>query len=477
MDAALPEAFVAILRSYGDGFAAPLLKALATQPSVSVRANTLKSCRPLPTADPVPWCGAGFYLPSRPIFAADPAWHQGLYYVQDASSMAYGAAVEAVVGRYFGNADGLRYLDACAAPGGKTIAAVEALPPSALVVSNELDRHRANILLENVVKEGAPNVLVSQGDATAYAVLGEAFDIIAVDAPCSGEGMMRKEPEAIRQWSEGLVESCAATQRQIVGRLWNALKPGGVLLYSTCTFNRTENELNVAHFIDELGAESVPLGLDRYPGVITGLDTPHHCYRFAPGHVRGEGLFMAALRKPGEYAPGGNVARERRRKTAKLAPEAAAFVSGHIRSGAEGFSAGAEGSDIVLRPAQHEAFIASVTGRTRLLRNGLTVATLKGRDYVPTHGLALSTLLDAASFPHLDLGYREAMDYLRGEALADVPSSLPKGFALACHGGRPLGFLKNIGRRANNLYPETMRLRLDGRNLPVRPIKIIDIPA
>ena len=464
-----------MLGSYGDAFAAPLLEALATQPSVSARANTLKSCRPLPTADPVPWCGAGFYLPSRPLFAADPAWHQGLYYVQDASSMAYGAAVGAVVRRYFEGGEGIRYLDACASPGGKTIAAVEALPSSALVVSNELDRHRANILLENVVKEGAPNVLVSQGDATAYAALGEVFDIIAVDAPCSGEGMMRKEPEAVRQWSEGLVESCAATQRQIVERLWNALRPGGVLLYSTCTFNRIENELNVAHFIDELGAESVPLGLDEYPGVLPGLDTPHHCYRFAPGHVRGEGLFIAALRKPGTYTPGDSAVAARRRKPTKLAPEAAAFVQTHIYGNAEGYTANAEGTDIVLLPSAHEAFIAAVAARTRLLRSGLTVATLKGRDYIPTHELALSALLDADTFAHLDLGYREAMEYLHGQALADVPSSLSKGFALACYDGRPLGFLKNIGRRANNLYPEAMRLRLDGRCLPDHPIHIIDI--
>lgn len=466
MDGTLPEAFVAMVRSYGSDYAAPLLAALETAPSVSVRANTLKSCRPSETADPVPWCRAGFYLPSRPLFAADPAWHQGLYYVQDASSMAYGAAVAAIVERCFGDTANLRYLDACAAPGGKTIAAVEALPASALVVANEFDRHRANILLENVLKEGAPNVVVSQGDASAYARFEEAFDIIAVDAPCSGEGMMRKEPEAIRQWSQSLIDSCASVQRQLVTALWRALKPGGVLLYSTCTFNRTENELNVASFVDGLDAESIDLGLDAYDGVGTGIDTPHRCYRFTPGHVRGEGLFIAALRKPGSHSAGGGSAVGRRRQAAKLSQEASVFVAAHVLGRGDGYSVAEDGVGIILRPSAHDAFVGMLSSKVRMLRSGLSAAVLKGRDYVPTHELALSTMLDTGSFPAVELDYRAAMSYLRGEAMAEVSPALAKGFVSACYGGRPLGFLKNVGRRANNLYPEAMRLRLEDRQLP-----------
>ncbi|MDE5661108.1 MAG: RsmB/NOP family class I SAM-dependent RNA methyltransferase, partial [Muribaculaceae bacterium] len=221
-----------MLRSLGDGYAMPLIEALATPPSVSIRANTLKDRTVPDGAALVPWCDNGFYLPSRPLFAADPAWHQGLYYVQDASSMVYSHVV-AMISRMLEPqaGHGLRYLDACAAPGGKSTAALEVLPADALVVANEYDRHRANILAENIAKSGAPNAVVTRGDAARFGRMHDAFDIVAVDAPCSGEGMMRKEPEAVRQWSEALVADCAATQRRLLESLWEALRPGGVLIY------------------------------------------------------------------------------------------------------------------------------------------------------------------------------------------------------------------------------------------------------
>lgn len=459
---ALPAAFVDMLRGFGPAYSAPLLAALDTAPSVSVRANTLKGIIPPHKADLVPWCEAGFYLDRRPVFAADPAWHQGLYYVQDASSMIYDAAVRAVVERFFADTPRLRYLDACAAPGGKSIAALEALPPDALLVANEYDRHRANILLENLTKAGSPRVAVSQGDAAAYRRLPEAFDIIAADAPCSGEGMMRKEPEAVAQWSPALIEQCAATQRHIVESLWEALLPGGVLIYSTCTFNRTENELMAAFVADSLGGESIDLGLDRYEGIFRGFDTQHHCYRLAPGHVRGEGLFIAALRKPGQGS------RREPRATSQsphLQPEARDFAMRHIDAPGR-FDIAAEGDSLRLVPHDHAPFLREAASKVRLISAGLTAATLKGREYAPAHPLALSTALKADSFATLDLDYRGAMSYLHGESLTDLPDGLARGYALACHGGRPLGFIKNIGRRANNLYPDAMRLRLDSRSLP-----------
>lgn len=280
---------------------------------------------------------------------------------------------------------------------------------------------------------------------------------------------MRKEPEAVRQWSQSLIDSCASVQRQLVTALWRALKPGGVLLYSTCTFNRTENELNVASFVDGLGAESIDLGLDAYDGVGTGIDTPHRCYRFTPGHVRGEGLFIAALRKPGSHSAGGSFAVGRRRQAAKLSQEASVFVAAHVLGRGDGYSVAEDGVGIILRPSAHDAFVGMLSSKVRMLRSGFYVAVMKGRDYVPTHELALSTMLDTGSFAAVDLDYRAAMSYLRGEAMAEVPPTLAKGFALACYGGRPLGFLKNVGRRANNLYPEAMRLRLEDRQLPSEP--------
>ncbi len=445
-----------MLRGYGESYAAPLLAALATEPSVSVRANVLKGCRPPEGADTVPWLGSGYYLPQRPLFAADPAWHQGLYYVQDASSMVYGHIVADVVSRFFEGRDNLRYLDACAAPGGKTGAAVESLPPSALVVSNEYDRHRANILAENVARQGAPGVVVSCADAADFGRMADAFDIIAVDAPCSGEGMMRKEPEAVRQWSPALIAECAAMQRRLLESLWHALRPGGVLIYSTCTFNRTENEVQLESFAADTGAESIDLGLDSFAGVLAGIDTRMHCYRFAPGHVRGEGLFVGALRKPGEYvAPKENA----RRRASAPAKSKAVPVTGLRDAGA--YVTVEEGGVIYARPAAHASFIAELGRQVRLLRPGLPVATVKGRDLIPAHELALSTAFDPAAFPAIEVDYAGALSYLHGDSLTDVDSSLPRGFATVCYGGLPLGFVKNIGRRANNLCPDALRLRLD----------------
>lgn len=456
----LPAPFVEMLRGYGADYAEPLLAALCnTAPAVSVRANTLKGQVPVSGAEPVAWCRQGFYLAERPVFAADPAWHQGLYYVQDASSMAYGAAIERIISDYFGDASALRYLDACAAPGGKTIAALEALPAGSLVVANEYDRHRCNILLENLTKAGAPAVVVSQGDAARYGKLKKAFDIIALDAPCSGEGMMRKDEEAVQQWSQALIDDCAATQRRIIDGLWAALKPGGVLIYSTCTFNRTENEEQLQYIVDEYDAESIALGLDKYAGVRCGIGTSLHCYRFAPGHVRGEGLFIAAVRKPGEHSANP----QRKKGSAAKAP--GEFVRRHVAT-AELLGEYADGDRLALRPLAHADFIAELCRVCNILRSGLTVAAAKGRDLVPTHELAMSTLLKADSFARLDLDYAAAMAYLRGESINDVPADLPHGYALACYGGTPLGFVKNIGKRANNLYPDAMRLRLDPRMLP-----------
>lgn len=463
-----------MLRRLDAEWAARLLAALETEPAVSVRVNALKGIGVRPGADIVPWWPGGFYLPERPLFAADPAWHQGLYYVQDASSMAYSRAVASVVERYFAHTDHpLRYLDACAAPGGKTIAAIEALPAGSLVVANEYDRHRANILIENLTKTGSADVAVSRGDAAAYAALGPVFDIIAVDAPCSGEGMMRKEPEAVRQWSESLISQCTAMQTHIVDALWNALRPGGVMIYSTCTFNRSEDESAVERLIDRYGAESIPLGLDIYPGVMPGFGTDAHCYRFAPGYVRGEGLFIAAVRKSPADAQPQPRKKAKGRRNFHPASTAADTVKRFVTDSKDHVPVTAPDGTVYLRPAAHADFIAELADTVDLIYPGLPVAAIRGRDMVPTHALALSTVLNIGDVPAAELDYPTTLAYLRGESIASLPTGTPRGIILATYAGHPLGWLKNIGARANNLYPEQLRLRMDARRLPDTPPAII----
>ena len=273
-----------------------LLQALQTEPSVAVRVNRRKAMPPA-TDNPVAWCRSGIYLDARRQFTFDPLLHSGCYYVQDASSMFISHVLSQVVGN-----SPVAYLDLCAAPGGKTTAAIDALPDGSLVVANEIDSRRAQILRENVVKWGYPHCVVTNSDASRLGKLHEAFDIVAADMPCSGEGMMRKDDEAVAQWTPALVEQCAARQREIASDIWQALKPGGIFIYSTCTFNRAENEDMVDFLVRSLGAEPVDIVSDPSWGIHKGVDTPYPCFRFMPHLTRGEGLFMAVVRKNGEYA-------------------------------------------------------------------------------------------------------------------------------------------------------------------------------
>lgn len=448
-----------MLRSYGrDEFIVPLLRALAdTDPSVAVRVNSRRGAAFDIDGEAVPWLpGRGLYLDRRPNFALDPAWHQGLYYVQDASSMAMTAVVGQIVSEIFDNRP-LRYLDACAAPGGKSIAAAEALPNGSILVSNEYDRHRASVLAENVAKYGMASVAVAHGDTSRIARLGEVFDIVAVDAPCSGEGMMRKEPEAIAQWSPDLIADCAALQRKILAECWQALAPGGVMIYSTCTFNRSEDEENLGYIIDELGGEPIELSLKDYPGVATGFDAPAPCYRFMPGLVRGEGLFIAAVRKP----DGRKADFRAKPKPQVKSLDAEKFMRQVLVAGDEFVLRQDKDGSFYAIPRCDSAFFDYLADRLQLMSCGITLCNVKGRDLAPAWQLAFNEQFAVSSLPTLSLDREAALRYLHGESLANVPDGLPKGFATVTYDGEPLGFVKNIGRRANNLYPDALRLRLD----------------
>ncbi len=226
-----------------------LAAALDGTPPVSVRFNPFKvSDRPEGLRQ-VPWCRYGYYLDERPQFSLDPAWHAGAYYVQEASSM--------FVGELAGDIGGLRVLDLCAAPGGKTTLLSTLTGLDGLVVANEPIRARAQVLADNVARWGLGNVVVTNNDPSHFAGFRDWFDVVLVDAPCSGEGMFRRNPESRGEWSEANVVLCARRQRRILGDILAVLKPGGRLIYSTCTFNRAENEENVEWLIDELGGEAV----------------------------------------------------------------------------------------------------------------------------------------------------------------------------------------------------------------------------
>ncbi|MFG6386680.1 MAG: RsmB/NOP family class I SAM-dependent RNA methyltransferase [Muribaculaceae bacterium] len=425
-----------------------LIDALASSESpVSVRLNRAKGADEslFDGAERVNWCDDGLYLATRPQFTLDPALHQGLYYVQDASSMAQKSAVALACSLMDISERSLRYLDACAAPGGKTTAAMSALPADAFVVANEFDPKRTSILIENLAKWGRPAV-VTRGDASAVKGLDNFFDIVAADVPCSGEGMMRKDPKAVAQWSEGLIESCAARQLAIVESLWRALRPGGIMIYSTCTFNLAENEDIVAHLIADHDASALEIPeLERC--AITKADPGCNfpAYHFLPGVIRGEGLFIAMLRKPGDSDPA-------KPKAAKLKPA----------KGIEAPLTGdwvcvAEGNAVRAIPTAHADLTAAVAAAMHTVASGIELGEIKGRDFIPAQPLAMATDLRRDVYAEVEVDRDTALQYLRREAIC-LDSPAPRGIVLLTYRNRPLGFVKNLGNRANNLYPAQWRI-------------------
>ena len=531
--AALPAEFVTSTHSMmGNGLYYSFVRALADEPPVSIRINSSKTTAVPTAADGggrVPWCDDGYYLPVRPDFTFDPLLHAGHYYVQEASSM----FVHRVISQYVTSP--VLMLDLCAAPGGKSTAALGALPAGSMLMTNEPVRQRAQILKENIQKWGCPDVIVTNNYPRDYAHSGLTFDVILCDVPCSGEGMFRKDSGAIGEWSPQNVDSCSRLQREIVADAWRCLRPGGLMIYSTCTFNTAENEENVRWACTELGVTVLPVDTSDAWGIsgslLPGFTEP--VYRFIPGSTRGEGLFCAVMRKGGEdnfiindCAAGSGVAERplavsqkigkkggargndaggrlramvaaslgRPEEAAGILPETFRFVmagsaassssseksfpaSGKSSYSFSGKSSSASGksfsssgkssssfsekssSDIILALPPALVPVYDIASRSlRILSAGVTVGQTKGRDIIPDQSLALSTALTPGAFPSADLTYAQAVAYLRKEAVT-LPPDTPRGLVLVRYRGAPLGFVKNIGTRANNLYPPEWKIK------------------
>lgn len=416
-------------------------------PPPAVRVNLTKGATVPAGATPVPWCSSGYYLSERPTFTLDPALHQGLYYVQDASSMATAAAVAHAVG-IVGDGSPLRCLDACAAPGGKTLAAADVLPAGSFILANEYDPRRAAVLRENVIKHGSGSVALCRADAASMALPAGFFDIICADVPCSGEGMMGKEEIAVEQWSPALVARCAALQRAITDNLWEALAPGGCLVYSTCTFNLDENERVVARLIDEKGAEAVAVGALQRPE-IAGAAGVHMfpAYRFLPGRVQGHGQFVTLLRKS-ENDGRRHTCRTPRNARQKATTDVSAWLSG-------AYTGLRDGDTVRAIPTAHLPELETLSRSLDITYAGIETGTYKGRDLIPSQALAMAADLRDDAFPSSDVDLDTALAYLRHHP---VTIDAPRGIVLLRYNGRPLGFVKNLGSRANNLYPAAWRI-------------------
>jgi 16S rRNA C967 or C1407 C5-methylase (RsmB/RsmF family) len=404
----LPEDFIHETRLLmGEDCFNRFMGAFDEEAPVSIRINPLSAAWQCQAADKVPWCPEGFYLSGRPQFTFDPLFHAGCYYVQEAASM----FITHVLRTLFTLHSSLfTVLDLCAAPGGKSTAMRTVLPEGSVLVSNEPIPTRAQILLENITKWGWPDCFVTNNYPRDFRKLKMKFDLILCDVPCSGEGMFRKDPATISEWSPQNVEKCWRLQREIVADAWECLNPGGILIYSTCTYNIKENEENVRWILETYDAESLTIPTEPSWNItgslLPGFDVP--VYRFIPGITRSEGLFLCVLKKRG------------------------------VRS--------------------EECGARNVPLQKELSRNqGIKVISL------PT---PFATDLENTA----DLSYPDALRYLRGEALV-LPPDTPRGIVTVTYKGFPLGPVKNIGNRANNLYPKPWRIKTT--HLPSEPVEIL----
>ncbi len=425
-----------------------LLKAALQEPSpISIRIHPLKGFDP--GGEEVPWCSTGRYLQERPSFTFDPLLHAGAYYVQEASSMFLEQAFEA--SGFMG--EDILALDLAAAPGGKSTHLRSLMTSSSLLVANEIDRQRVPALQENLWKWGQVNVVITNSDPKDLEGLPEFFDLIVLDAPCSGEGMFRKDPFALQQWSPRLVDRCARTQNAILPFAWDALVPGGVLIYSTCTFEPAENELQLRSLID---AGAVPIRIALGPewnverSVIDGVIG----HRFYPHRLKGEGFFLAALRKPGEWTP---------RSSKPASPEKTLDL--HYVKPGDRYLVEQSGVQHLVEERWRSA-TERIQHSLRTLAPGIPMAEMKGTDLLPHPALALSTALNVDAVQKVELDLPQAIHYLQG---LSITSTGARGHAIATFKGRPLGWLKGTGDRWNNRWPANWRIRSHGPALKPVP--------
>ena len=446
----IPDSILADLRRLPGFDESGFLAAQATAPAISVRMNPAKPLDLFPDAGPVPWCAAGKYLSERPVFTLDPAYHAGAYYVQEASSMFLAEAMRTVTeGRI-----GLRVLDLCAAPGGKSTLLASVIDEESLLVSNEVIRTRASILEENLTRWGYANTIVSCNDPRDFSRLEGYFDIIVADAPCSGSGLFRKDKAALDQWTEDLVNLCGHRQERILADVMPALKTGGCLIYSTCSFSIREDE----EIVDWLGLEFAMESVRLSQGAVFGIretESPggKYGYKFLPGEIRGEGFFIAVLRKTQESGSVKPVKFKSAHEPVLLQK------AGWFTCPADHVLVQTETDMYSFLKAAHEPDLQLLQRNLYLRKAGTRLGAPVQKDWVPAHDAALSIYTLNADVPHIELTHDAALRFLKKEDFG-VPHP-DRGWYQVRHQGLGLGWIKSLGNRINNYLPKHWRIRME----------------
>lgn len=420
------------------------LASLQHDPVWSVRLHPRRIGHQLTLAEHVPWCNGGYYLSEKPLYTLNPFFHAGHFYPQEASSLFLDYAL-----RHLHNQlpDAPRVLDLCAAPGGKSSLVASFLDGKGLLVSNEVIRSRAWILRENMVKWGYANTVVTQNDPADFGRLSGFFDLMVVDAPCSGEGMFRKDKGAVQEWSVENTVLCAGRQRRILMDAWDALKTGGFLIYSTCTFSPDENELNMQWLQQQQSVRWVKLPVDPQ-WEIAEVDPVG--YGFYPHRSRGEGFYMAIAQKmdgPSDWSP--------RKEKSKSSPDAPREWLANTDS----MKIVAWNSQVVAMPANQAAAVAQIQQTCHILHAGVVLGEPSRKGFLPAAELPFSLEVAPLAFPQVDISVPDALSYLKGNWTAGTPAA--GGWNLVVCRGARLGFVKAIGHRMNNYFPKEWRIRMN----------------
>lgn len=432
----------------------PFIQAIDQEPAVSLRVNPRKFTAPV-SSNRIPWCNDGYFLEKRPSFTLDPIFHSGAYYVQEASSMFVEQAF-----RQIEHGSGRIVLDLCAAPGGKSTHLLSLIDSGGLLVSNEVIRSRVSVLDENIRKWGHQNVVICNNDPADFSDLEGLFDVILVDAPCSGEGLFRRDASAIQQWSIDNTNLCSTRQRRILADIWPSLKNDGYLIYSTCTFNPEENEENLKWLAENNSVESIRIPLSKDWGIEEIEHKGLFGYRFLPHKVKGEGFFLTLIRKK-EGSDSYPLSRKTKMRFDKMPKQFADVRNWLITTDSEYL---VKNEFLIAFPESHIPMLSALAEQLRIISFGLPVAQFKKNDILPEHTFALAVDRNPAVFETVELDLREALLFQKKEEIK--VSSTTKGWLLVQYQGVPIGFIKNLGNRANNYFPKEWRIRM---NLPEIP--------